>query len=147
MKELIITGRHYRILGKIQKTEEGIKRLWYRISWWTAAKDVEFKDGTTLEEKYNEVEVFIGASQWAKVTETGKDAYYKYSLPLAKVTNRHPYVSLLPYLDSDKFPTAAELEDYSYITAVEVAEKSLIFYALKKPEHNLHLEISGVIGL
>lgn len=45
MKEIITTGRKYRVLAdKSTKT-------WHRISYWTKASDVEFDDGSVLEGK------------------------------------------------------------------------------------------------
>lgn len=44
MRENIVTGKKYRILV------DEIANLWDRISFWTKASDVEFDDGTTVEQ-------------------------------------------------------------------------------------------------
>lgn len=44
MRENIVTGKKYRILV------DEIANLWDRISFWTKASDVEFDDGSTVEE-------------------------------------------------------------------------------------------------
>ncbi len=143
MKEIVLTGKHYRVMGSV------LKKVWYRVSWWTAAKDVEFKDGTTLEDKYHEYTAAIGVSNWTAVTDTSDPdkSYYKYEMPVAKVADKHPYISLIPNNSNEPFPSAEELEQYSYITAVEVKHNALVFYAIQKPTMRLVFEIRGVVGV
>ncbi len=47
--ERIITGKKYRLLSDITN------KIWDRISFWTAASDVEFSNGKNAEEIYNEL--------------------------------------------------------------------------------------------
>lgn len=47
--EIKIKGRAYRIW-------DAVNSIWKRISYWTAASDVEFEDGLNLEEKVSEME-------------------------------------------------------------------------------------------
>lgn len=49
INEQIITGRKFR------KCIDVLNRLWIRISFWTAASDVEFADGKTLEQKLGSI--------------------------------------------------------------------------------------------
>lgn len=136
MKEIAITGKHYRVLGSV------LNKIWYKISLWTAAKDVEFKDGTTLEEKYNEIQTVLDLSKWVEDT-THK--VFTYTLSVDKVADKHPYISLIPYESDALYPSVGEMEAYGYITAVKVEEHELIFYALKKPTVNINVDIIGVI--
>jgi hypothetical protein len=62
MAEVIVKGRKYRIL--VDATE----RLWNRLSFWTAAEDVEFESGDTLE---NNVGSIKGITTSKNVTEEG----------------------------------------------------------------------------
>lgn len=45
MKEVLVSGKHYRVLA------DSVNNIWHRISYWTKASDVEFDDGTRLEGK------------------------------------------------------------------------------------------------
>lgn len=45
MKEIIVKGRKYRTLA------DSVNKIWHRISYWTAASDVQFEDGSYLEGK------------------------------------------------------------------------------------------------
>lgn len=45
MKEILVTGKHYRVLA------DSVNNIWHRISYWTKASDVEFDDGSRLEGK------------------------------------------------------------------------------------------------
>lgn len=45
MKEILVSGKHYRVLA------DSVNNIWHRISYWTKASDVEFDDGTRLEGK------------------------------------------------------------------------------------------------
>ena len=45
MKEIIVKGRKYRTLA------DSVNKIWHRISFWTAASDVQFEDGSYLEGK------------------------------------------------------------------------------------------------
>lgn len=48
-----VTGRKFR------KLVNEAQKLWQRISFWTAACDVEFEDGKNLEEKFNALNEMI----------------------------------------------------------------------------------------
>lgn len=45
MKEVLVTGKHYRVLA------DAVNNIWHRISYWTKASDVQFNDGSYLEGK------------------------------------------------------------------------------------------------
>lgn len=47
INETIITGRKYRVM------KDKLQSLWERISFWTKATDVEFNDGTNLQDKHD----------------------------------------------------------------------------------------------
>ena len=47
--EIKITGKKYRVWNAINE-------WWERISYWTAASDVEFEDGKNAEEKVTEID-------------------------------------------------------------------------------------------
>lgn len=45
--EVKVTGRKYRLW-------DAVNEIWKRVSYWTAASDVEFEDGLNLEDKISE---------------------------------------------------------------------------------------------
>lgn len=68
MQEVIETGRKYRVLANAETNS------WYRLSFWKKASDVEFDDGTILEDKLG------GFSSNMMATKEDLDALYnKYS--------------------------------------------------------------------
>lgn len=65
INEQKVTGRKFR------KLVDEAQKLWLRISFWTAASDVEFEDGKNLEEKINELNATINKIvEWAKTVDT-----------------------------------------------------------------------------
>lgn len=53
MQDIVVTGRKYRVL-KDKKL-----KIWKVISWWTHAKDVEFADGTNLQDTFGGVQKVV----------------------------------------------------------------------------------------
>lgn len=52
VEEVKVTGRKYRIW-------DAVNNIWKRISYWTKATDVEFNDGTNLEDKISNMNTEI----------------------------------------------------------------------------------------
>lgn len=50
--EVKVTGRKYRLW-------DAVNSIWKRVSYWTAASDVEFEDGLNLEDKVSEINTDI----------------------------------------------------------------------------------------
>lgn len=65
-----VTGRKFR------KLVDETQKLWQRISFWTMACDVEFEDGKTLEEKFNELYIKLEKVE-NKVTDINTDLPFK----------------------------------------------------------------------
>lgn len=49
VEEIKIKGRAYRVF-------DAVNSIWKRLSYWTAASDVEFEDGQNLEDKIDDVQ-------------------------------------------------------------------------------------------
>ena len=55
VEELKVTGRKFRIW-------DAVNNVWKRISYWTKATDVEFKDGVNAEDKISQINTNIATA-------------------------------------------------------------------------------------
>lgn len=71
INETVVTGRKFRKL--LDKTTH----LWQRISFWTSASDVEFSDGSVLENRFGALTNHVNAIKSNVDTITEKTGGYK----------------------------------------------------------------------
>lgn len=71
INETIVTGRKFR------KLIDEATHLWQRISFWTSASDVEFSDGSVLENRFGALTNHVNAIKSNVDTITEKTGGYK----------------------------------------------------------------------